>query len=140
MRILCKSDMHGECPSIAHELGINFRGCDGHPSLRPFNAPRGVLGPFGLKVGNGVAHEFPGPSGPGAQKVKNGVEKESKNGKVNYFSTLFRLFFDSVFNFLDHGAEGPGNSFSTPFPPLGPKGPRAPLGGVEGSQIPRAFL
>ena len=28
------------------------------------------------KVGNGVDNEFPGPSGPGAQKVKNGVEKD----------------------------------------------------------------
>ena len=49
--------------------------------LRPFNPPRGVLGPYGPKVGNGVENEFPGPSGPGVQKVKNGVEKESKKLK-----------------------------------------------------------
>ena len=36
--------------------------------LRPFNPPRGVLGPFGPKVGNGVENEFPGPSGPGGPK------------------------------------------------------------------------
>ena len=34
--------------------------------LRPFHPPRGVLGPFGPKVGNGVENEFPGPSGPRA--------------------------------------------------------------------------
>ena len=39
--------------------------------LRPFNPPRGVLGPCGPKVGNGVDNEFPGPSGPGIQKVEN---------------------------------------------------------------------
>ena len=36
--------------------------------LRPFHPPRGVLGPFGPKVGNGVENEFPGPSGPGVPK------------------------------------------------------------------------
>ena len=46
--------------------------------LRPFHPPRGVLGPFGPKVGNGVENEFPGPSGPRAPKVKKRVEKESK--------------------------------------------------------------
>ena len=56
--------------------------------LRPFHPPRGVLGPFGPKVGNGVENEFPGPSGPGAQKVKNRVEKESKSGNFNSFSTF----------------------------------------------------
>ena len=47
----------------------------------PSIPPRGVLGPFGPKVGNGVENEFPGPSGPGAQKVENRVEKESKKLK-----------------------------------------------------------
>ena len=101
--------------------------------MRPFNPPRGVLGPFGPKVGKGVENEFPGSSGPGAQKVKNGVEKESKNGNFNYFST-FSTLFRLRFNFL-----GPGNSFSTPFPTLGPKGPRTPLG-IEGSQFEKVKL
>ena len=64
--------------------------------LQPFNPPRGVLGPFGPKVGNGVENEFLGPSGPGVQRVKNGVEKESKSGNFKFFSTsltLFRLCF-----------------------------------------------
>ena len=38
------------------------------------------------------------------------------------FSTLFLTFWAP-------GPSGPGNSFSTPFPTLGPKGPRTPLGG-----------
>ena len=49
--------------------------------LRPFNPHRGVPGPFGPKVGNGVENEFPGPSGPGVQKVNNRVEKESNKLK-----------------------------------------------------------
>ena len=42
-------------------------------------------------------------------------------------STLFQLFgsFSTLFlSFWASGPEGPGNSFSTPFPTLGPKGPR----------------
>ena len=49
--------------------------------LRPFNPPRGVLGPFGPKVGHGAENEFPGPPSPGVQKVKNRAEKESKKLK-----------------------------------------------------------
>ena len=44
-----------------------------------------------------------GQPGPRAQKVENGVEKESE-------STVFELFwllFDSVFDFLGTGAERP---------------------------------
>ena len=59
--------------------------------LPPFNPPRGVLGPFAPKVGNGVKHELPGPSGPGAQKVENRVEKESESGIFNSFSTFLTL-------------------------------------------------
>ena len=65
-------------------------------NLRPFNPPRGVLEPFGPKVGNGVENEFAGPEGPGAQKVKNRVEKESKKLKKGWnfhFSTLFGRCF-----------------------------------------------
>ena len=49
--------------------------------LRPFHPPRGVLGPFGPKVGNGVENEFLGPSGPRAPKVKNRVKREPKKLK-----------------------------------------------------------
>ena len=65
-----------------------FRGL----GLRPLSPPRGVLGPFEPKVGNGVENEFPGPSGPGAQKVKNRVGKESKSGNFNSLSTFSTLF------------------------------------------------
>ena len=83
-------------------------------------SPRGVLGPFGPKVGNGVENEFPQPSGPGAQKVKGGAEKESQKSW-----TLFLTFWAP-------GPEGPGNSFSTLFPTFCPKGPRTSLGGLKG--------
>ena len=82
--------------------------------LRPFHPPRGVLGPFGPKVGNGVENEFPGPSGPGVQKVKNRVEKES-SGNFNSFSTflaLFRLFFKL---FGPRGRKAPGTHFQLHF-------------------------
>ena len=91
--------------------------------LRPFNPPRGVLGPFGPKVGNGVENEFPGPSGPGAQKVKNGLEKKSKKWKLQLFLKFFDFFSALFLTFGAPGPEGPGNTFSTPFPTLGPKGP-----------------
>ena len=51
----------------------------------------------------GPSGEFPGPLGPAAQKVENGVEKESK---LTVFQ-LFWLFFDSGFDFLGPGAERP---------------------------------
>ena len=65
--------------------------------LRPFNPPRGVVGPFGPKVGKGVENEFPGPRG--LEKLKSESEKGSKSGNFNSLST-FWLFLDSVFNFL----------------------------------------
>ena len=43
------------------------------------------MGPSGPKLEKESENEFPGPLGPGAQKVENGVEKESK-------STAFQLF------------------------------------------------
>ena len=82
--------------------------------------------------GNGVENEFPGPSGPRAQKVKNGVEKESKKWKFQLFFNFFDSFSTPFLTFWTPGPEGPGNSFSTPFPTLGPKGPRTPLGGLKG--------
>ena len=80
-------------------------------NLRPFNPPRGVLGPFGPKVGNGVENEFPGSSGPRVQTVKNGVEKELDPGA----GRPRELIFYSVSNF-------------------GPEGPKNSSGGIEGSQ------
>ena len=54
---------------------------------------------------------------------------------------LFFNFFDSfstLFStFGTPGSEGPGNSFSTPFPTLGPKGPELapPLWGLKGRKV-----
>ena len=86
--------------------------------MPPFNPPRGVLGPFGPKVGNGVENEFPGPSGPGVQRVRNRVEKVEKELKFPLFDSFSTLFL----TFWTAWPEGPENSFSTPFPTLGPKG------------------
>ena len=105
--------------------------------LRPFNPHRGVPGPFGPKVGNGVENEFPGPSGPGAQKVKNGVQKESKKLKFQLFSNFFDSFVTPFLTFWAPGPEGPRNSFSTPLPTLGPKGPATPLWGLKGRNFQR---
>ena len=101
--------------------------------MRPFNPPRGVLGPFGPKVGNGVENEFSGPSGPGVQKVENRVEKESKSGNSNSFSNFFDSFSTLFLAFWAPGPEGPGNSFST-VSNFGPEGPKNSSGGIEGSQ------
>ena len=89
-------------------------------SLATPQSPRGVLGPFGPKVGNGVENEF--------QKVRNRVEKESKKLKKSRNFHMLTLF-DSVSNFMTSR----GNSFSTPFPVLGPEGPKNPSAGMEGS-------
>ena len=104
--------------------------------LRPFNPPRGVLGPFGPKVGNGVENEFLGPSGPGAQKVKNS-RKRVKEWKFHLFFNFFDSFLTLFLTFWTPGPapEAPGSSFSTPFPTLGPKGPRIPLGGLKGGKF-----
>ena len=86
--------------------------------MRPFNPPRGAFGPFGPKVGNRVENEFPGPSGPGVQKVKIRVEKESKLEKELKFP-LFDSFSTLILTFWGPGAGRP-------------KGPKAPLGGLKG--------
>ena len=81
--------------------------------LRPFNPPRGVLGPFGSKVGNGVENEFPGPRG--SKKLKTESKKSQKSQKrveISTFLTLFRLSF----NFLGpRGRRAPGTHFQLRF-------------------------
>ena len=52
---------------------------------KTFARYRGHLGLSGRKLQIEFENGFPGPFGPRAQKVQNGVEKESK-------STLFQLF------------------------------------------------
>ena len=65
-------------PAASHqEMGSSI--------AKTFACYRGHLGPSGPKLEKESENEFPGPLGPGAQKVENGVEKESK-------STLFQLF------------------------------------------------
>ena len=51
----------------------------------PWPCYRGHLGFSGRKLQIEFENGFPGPPSPGAQKVQNGVEKESK-------STIFQLF------------------------------------------------
>ena len=45
---------------------------------KTFARYKGHLGPSGRKLQIEFENGFPGPFGPGAQKVQNGVEKESK--------------------------------------------------------------
>ena len=58
---------------LSGDLFETFRGLE----LRPLN-PRSSWAPRAQELLNGVENEFPGPSSPGGQKVKNGVKKESK--------------------------------------------------------------
>ena len=62
----------------------------------PWPCYRGHLGPSGRKLQMEFESGFPGSPGPGAQKVQNRVEKESKSTIFQ----LYRLFFDSVLDFL----------------------------------------
>ena len=66
----------------------NFKDCH---DLRPFHPPRGVLGP-GPKLETELKMSPRGLLAPGPQKVKNRVEKESKSGNFNSFSTFLALF------------------------------------------------
>ena len=101
--------------------------------LRPFHPPTRVLGPFGPKVRNGVENEFPGPSGPGLQKVKKRVEKSQKSGNFNSFSTFLTLF-RLIFNFLGPGPGRPRELIFNSVSNFGPEGPKNSSGGMEGSQ------
>ena len=46
-------------------------------TLRPFNPPRGVPGPFGPKVGNGVENEFLGLPAPGSRGFSEALSERS---------------------------------------------------------------
>ena len=81
-------------------------------------------------MGMGVV-PAPSTSGPGLQKVKDGVEKSRKSWKRVEIS-IFRLFFDSVFNFLGGRPRGLiFNSVSN----LGRRAQEELLWGIEGSQV-----
>ena len=97
---------------------------------KPWPCYRGHLGPSGRKLQIESEKGFPGPPGPEAQKVQNGVEKESKSTIFQ----LFWLFLDSVLDFL-----GPGALFRTLFATFGPKGPNDPCSGQKFSQSLCAF-
>ena len=97
-------------------------------SCDPSIPPEEFLGPSGQKLETELNMSSRGLLAPGSKKLK----RESKKWKFSTLFQLFRLFFDSVLTFWTPGPEGPGNSFSTPFPTLGPKGPRTPLGGLKG--------
>ena len=73
------SDLKGPESWCRAKMSKSVENCE---NFRPL---QGSFGPFGPKVGKGVRNQFPGPFGPGAQKVENRVEKESK-------STVFQLF------------------------------------------------
>ena len=103
-------------------------------NLRPFHPPRGVLGPFGPKVGNGVENGLPAP-GPKKSKTES---KKSQKVEISTLFQLFWLFFDSFFNFLDPGAGRPRELIFNSVSNFGPKGPKNSSGGMEGSQAETA--
>ena len=105
-------DYHGE--QLNHSSSIITIGGKHWDSLALL---QGSFGRSGPKVGKESENEFPGPLGPRAQKVANSRTRV----KIDCFST-FRLFFDSVFDFLGPGAERPRNSFSDSFSNFGPRG------------------
>ena len=57
--------------------------------------------------------------------------------KFQLFFNFFESFWALFLTFWAPGPEGPGNSFSTPFPTLGPKGPGTPLWGLKGRKLLR---
>ena len=67
---------------------------------------------------------------PGSKKLKT-ESKRVEKWKFQLFFNFFDSFSTRFLTFWTPGPEGPGNSFSTPFPTLGPKGPRT-LGGRKG--------
>ena len=101
--------------------------------LRPFHPPRGVLGPFGPRVGNRSwkwvrgAFRFQGPKS--LKKSRKRVKKVEKSWNFHFW-----LFFDSVFHFLDPRARRPLELIFNSVSNFGPEGPKNSSGGMEGSQ------
>ena len=89
---------------------------------KTFARYRGYLGPLGPKWQKESENEFPGPVGPRAQKVQNGVENEPKSTvsqQFNYFDSFSTPF--STFGAAK--ARGPGNHFRI-ISNFGPEGPK----------------
>ena len=78
-------------PTISNKLQLEqvLEAALGDEYCDPSILPEEFLG-FSGPVGNGVENEFPGPSGPGAQKVKTESKKRWKFQLLT-FLTLFRL-------------------------------------------------
>ena len=72
---------------------------------------------------------------PGSKKLKT----ESKKSRKRVEISIFRLFFDSVFNFLDPGAGRPRELIFNSVSNFGPEGPKNSSGGIEGS-LPKCPL
>ena len=60
--------------------------------------------------------------------------------EISTLFQLFRLFFDSVFNFLGRGAGRPRELIFNSISNFGPEGPKNSSGGIEGSQQKTHFL
>ena len=82
--------------------------------LRPFSPPRGVLGPFGPKVGNRVENEFSGPSGLGSKSYKTESKKSQKVERELKFP-LFDSFSTLLLTSWTPGREAPGTHFQLHF-------------------------
>ena len=70
---------------------------------------------------------------PGSKKLKT-ESKKSREMEISTLFQLFRLFFDSVFNFLGPGVGRPRGLIFNSVSNFGPEGPKNSSGGMEGSQ------
>ena len=106
--------------------------CD--PSIPPGE----FLGPSGPKLETELKMSSRGLPAPGSKKLKTELKKSRKSRKrVEIF--IFRLFFNSVFNFLDPGAGRPRELIFNSVSTFGPEGPKNSSGGM-GARLGGPYL
>ena len=88
------------------------------------------MGPLGPKFETELKMSSRGLVAPGSKEVKIRVEKESKSGNLNSFSTFFHSFSTLILTFWTRPRELIFNSVSN----FGPEGPKNSSGANERSQ------
>ena len=122
--------------------GFNPSGIYGVAALHPINlgipgpATGVIWAPSGRKLQIESENGFPGPPGPGAQKVQNGVEIffDSKKSQNRLFFNDFDSFSTLFGRFGPRGQKGTGTHFRTLFATFAPKGPNDPCSGQKFSR------
>ena len=104
----------------------------------PSIPPEEFLGPSGPKLETELKMSSRGLPAPGFKKLKT-ESKKSRKMEISTIFQLYRLFFDSVFNFLDPGAGRPRELIFSSISNFGPEGPKNSSGGIEGSQSSITF-